>query len=197
MQPVARNEILDTFLGTRYRRNVVLFSISGLYTFHSLYFRAICFAAGSLDSRTSFSAVSAYVVFALCPSPVQSTQLSLSITNKHKRSFLARNGNTKAYCLDTLQLVSWACTKGPFCGGHCSSACRDANPFKTLCVFYFTSPSLVSSSQFPNFRFAKYLGESTRGEWTSGLVKRTATRFWQTQTVVHLMCVCPCIVAYA
>ena len=50
--PVARNEILDTFLGTRYRRNIVLFSISSLYTFYRLYFRAIGFAAGSLDLRT-------------------------------------------------------------------------------------------------------------------------------------------------
>jgi hypothetical protein len=42
------------------RRNIVLFSISSLYTFYSLYFRAIGFAVGSLDLRPIlvFSAVS-------------------------------------------------------------------------------------------------------------------------------------------
>ena len=42
------------------RRNIVLFSISSLYTFYSLYFRAIGFAVGSLDLGPIlvFSAVS-------------------------------------------------------------------------------------------------------------------------------------------
>lgn len=50
--PVVRNEILGMFLRTRYRRNIVLFSISSLYAFYSLYFRAIGFTMGRLDLRT-------------------------------------------------------------------------------------------------------------------------------------------------